>query len=350
MTATVRRLLALAAVVLTGCGRLGFSGSIASSTLALDRHDPRETLADFPLLVVLDDTRADRSLLAADASDLRFLDDSGNVLAHEIEQVGAAGGDPLIAWVRVPTIAGTTTRIVARYGESPPAASSQSVWSASYAVVFHFTPDLRDATTNQHDGVALGAQPAPGMIAGGYAFAAAMQDAVRIVPAADLAFDTFTLSGWMNEATLPPFNLFHALATLEVGTGGGNVFWLGDFTGMYNANVSTTAMPQLALTARPASTGNWAHLALVADATTASLFVDGVQYDQIATGAPLVQDADPIYLGADSNGGTRADSDWLDGTIDELRLEHGVRSAAWLATDDLAMRDRLITYGPIEYR
>jgi hypothetical protein len=335
--------------VVAACGRVGFGGSSAHSTLSLDRHDLGETLVDFPLLVVLDDTRADRSLLAADASDLRFLDDAGNVLASEIEQVGAPGGDELIAWVRVPAITGATTRIVARYGAGSPPPSTQSVWSASYAVVYHFAPDLHDATANHHDGIALGAQPAPGLLGGGCGFVAAMQDAVRIVPAADLAFDAFTVSGWMNEATLPGSNNFHALATLEVGATGGDVFWLGDFSGMLYANVSTTAMAQLALGARPASTGSWTHLALVADATSASLFVDGVPYAQIPTGAPLVQDSDPIYLGADSNGGVRADTDWLDGVADEVRLEHGVRSAAWLAADDLSVRDQMITYGAVEH-
>ena len=48
------------------------------STLRLNRVTNTETLEDVPLLVTLDDTRADRTTLRADAGDLRFRDADGN--------------------------------------------------------------------------------------------------------------------------------------------------------------------------------------------------------------------------------------------------------------------------------
>ena len=153
---------ALAVLLAAGCGRCGFSATTdavatdvapaSRSTLSIDRIDPGGTLLDFPLLVTLDDTRAARDLLDATASNLRFVDASGTVLAHEIDQVGTAGptGAPLLAWVRVPMIVGTTTTIAVEIGGALPAPSSLPVWVSTYEAVYHMT-DSTDATPHHDD-------------------------------------------------------------------------------------------------------------------------------------------------------------------------------------------------------
>lgn len=165
----VARLLVLIAT-LAGCDEVfrfnRADESTPRSVLRLAGFSPAETLTDFPLLVVLDDTRAARELMLPGAADLRFLDVDGNVLPHQIEQVGTPGGAPLIAWVRVPEVVGASTAIAVSYGRTEvPAAATAPVWSASYVAVWHLADTLADATGNNHEGVALGATSAAGSLA-----------------------------------------------------------------------------------------------------------------------------------------------------------------------------------------
>lgn len=64
--------------------------------------------------------------------------------------------------------------------------------------------------------------------------------------------------------------------------------------------------------------------------------------------------AAPIYLGCDRNNNLMMtppgvpDRDFLDGRLDEIRIERTTRSQAWITADVVSMRDQLISYGPIE--
>src|SRR5436190_16378027 len=102
------RALAPTLAVLAGCGRIGFEDrgggdapvardARARSRLMVDRQLPTTPLADFPLPVILNDTRADLSLLAASS----FRAFAGTTeLDVEVETVN--GENPFVAWVRVP--------------------------------------------------------------------------------------------------------------------------------------------------------------------------------------------------------------------------------------------------------
>jgi hypothetical protein len=336
-----------------GCGRAGFddrtgASTLARSTLALDRTDPGEVLADFPLLVVLDDTRADRALIDPTASNVRFLDDNGDVIAHEIEQAGSPGGPPLIAWVRVPQIVGTTTTLTIEYGGTLPAASPDSVWSSAYVAVFHFDEPINptDATTNHHDSISLGSTFVPGFLAGGRAFDPSQQEAVRIDDATDLALPIGTISGMFYENALASPYPYAALAARDnIGSIGALDFWLGEEHGSY-ALISIAPGTQTAVPGNLASAGIWSDLALVSTGTSLILYVDGRQRNTNASG-PIPHSANPIYMGARSDQSSTANNDFLNGVLDEVRFQNVVRSPAWVQADDLSLRDELISYGPI---
>src|SRR5688572_14653369 len=97
------------AVLITGCGRLGFDSlqsgdaatdALATRTLRLDRVAPGEILENFPLPV---------TLTGVDPATLRFFDSDGGELAHEIETA-------VLAWVLVPRIEGTATQLTVQHG------------------------------------------------------------------------------------------------------------------------------------------------------------------------------------------------------------------------------------------
>jgi len=335
-------------IAIAACGRIGFDVEGARTTLRLDRVDPGEPIDNFPLLVVLDDTRAARDLLDPDAANLRFLDARGAVLAHEIEQVGLSGGPPLIAWVRVPAIAGTTTTLTAVIGPLS-APSAQSVWSESFEAVYHLAQDATDATINHHDGAALGAGIATtdGQIGPCQVFSGAQ--AYIINDTATLDVPQLTLSGWINPRVLEATG-FRTLIVRAVPDSTGDDFYLGTQNEAEHSVVWLNPGGPIVLNVAAAAIplGRWTHLAFVADGVQLTSYLDGAPTGKISAPGPIQHDAMPVVIGADQNMSPVPNGNFLDGLADEIRIEHGVRSAAWLRYDDLAQRDQVISYGVVE--
>lgn len=91
-----------------------------------------------------------------DGADLRFVDDAGVVLAHELDDWGS--GASTVAWVRVPVLEPTGAAFWLYYGhdghegDEPPAAPPGEVWpqALGYAAVLHFGGALSDARGQHH--------------------------------------------------------------------------------------------------------------------------------------------------------------------------------------------------------
>lgn len=329
-----------------GCGRIGFDplGARSTRTLRLDLVDPHETLADFPLPVVLDDTRAPRDLLDATASNLRFVDPAtGAVLASELEQVGEPGGLPLVAWVRVPQIVGLATEIELEIGDDVPPPVAESVWSSSYEAVYHMTNGAADATANHHDGAAYGGTPvaSAGQLASAQTFASGA--CYTIADAASLDLPELTVSGWVRVSTAPA--AFASIVGRSVTASNYDDFWLGLHGIKQRVEVAVAPTDDIGFDAGTIATSAWFHLALTADASQLTPYVDGVAGAAKPTGADVEHDPTSIVIGGDEESSSEPNANYLDGAADEIRIEHGVRDAAWLAYDDAAQRDMVIDYG-----
>jgi hypothetical protein len=340
----------------TACGRLGFGSAsstdgAASTRSRLSLAAPAAPLVDFPLMVALDDSRAARDLMQPDASDLRFYDAGGAMLAYEIEQLGAPGGAPLVAWVRVPLIDGPITLDI-DYGHAAPPKPTDSVWSPAYAAVYHLA-DLTDATTNHHDGTwSGGAQnAAAGMIGPTRAFVGAQSDAIAVADAPSLSFTQITASGWLNAQTLVAGSGYAAIVSRENGASVNDDFWIGADNAMQRCDsvVTTTNGAQLGGPADAVTLGTWTHLAMTYDgSSTEVLYKDGVAIKTTAVTGAMLHGAHAILLGADRNNGGQPDADFVDGMLDEVRIESVARSADWVAYDVASQRDQVITYGPVD--
>ena len=73
---------------------------LVTRRLVLDNSASTADFLDFPVLVTLDATKIDYSLIADPAKDLRFEDATQAPIAHEIEHWNPAGES--IVWIRVP--------------------------------------------------------------------------------------------------------------------------------------------------------------------------------------------------------------------------------------------------------
>jgi hypothetical protein len=351
--------LAAGIVVMAACGRIGFDlsgdagASIPGSTLTLDQVTPGESLADFPLLVVLDDTRADRTKFQSGASNVRFYDASGTLLAHEVEQPGQVGGAPFLAWVFVPTIAGLATTIRVTYATAPEPARAPT-WPAPYAAVWHLdeTGDARDSA-GSFDAVATGTNPSAGIIGGAHHFVATHPDYLTVASTTSYAPSAFTFSGWLRPTIVP--SGFFGMATRQVANTSDNDIYLGVVSTGAISTCETASGESDVLANDGLTPGNWIHVVstVTGSAGLFDIYVDGARkMELVIPSTGLTSNARPIFLGADRStaGNTPLvpDSDFLDGDLDEVRLETVERSAAWIQYDDKAERDQVITYGPID--
>ncbi|HEY4182609.1 MAG TPA: LamG domain-containing protein [Kofleriaceae bacterium] len=357
----MRRLFVLLA--LAGCGRLEFGtegnaipAGTPHSTLRLDRVANAETLADFPLLVVLDDTRADRMQMSPDASDLRFRDEAGTPLAHEIEQIGLPGGAPLVAWVRVPNVTRASTTITVEYGNGPQSATGP-VWSDTYQGVWHMggAGDVDDASTHDRPGTNGGTTTVAGRIAEARQFDGTTF--VRVDKGGGVMLPTMTLSGWMNANTFGTSeSKYSDIVTRAFASTAKDDFLLGFNSANAAAIVFHESSVELHVTDTAAiSPGVWTHVAMTWDTHVGILYVDGTEVDRADETDPVLSmNDDPIFIGAGFNnnlGGdpTIPDDDGTDGDIDEVRIESTARTAGWMKMDFASQSDAVISYGTVEY-
>ena len=346
----------LVVALLAGCGRIAFDPiSDATATevrtfLRLDRVAPGEVLIDYPLLVVLDDSRIDRSRLAADASDLRFFDASGQLIPHEIEQLGARGGPALLAWVRVPQILGIDTVISFTYGGTPVPASQTSVWSDEFAAVWHLGANGGQDSTGHFATVAFGTATTSGAIGDALAFVAANKDYMEVADSsAYLLTAGFTVTAWMKPASIPT-SYYAAIAREQQNTADDD-FWLGILTDQPRMECVTLPGGKQPANGSPGEivVDQWVDLAGTVDSTIERVYANGLEVGSIALTSVVVfgNPSQPLFLGADRNGTSPPgvpEIDFLDGALDEVRLHNVARSPAWLQYDDAAMRDQVITY------
>ena len=108
------------------------------------------TLTNFPVLVRLSTAIQGFDYTKITASDIRFADANGTILAHDIERWDTTGTS--LVWVSVPSLSGTTTAFTMYWnpknGATVPAArASQRVWTlAGYAAVWHFNDQNTDGS------------------------------------------------------------------------------------------------------------------------------------------------------------------------------------------------------------
>jgi hypothetical protein len=351
---------ALCLLPLAACGRISFDssqtgdGSVDSRvidpqtvTLALDRYSPSAGLSDFVLPVFLSSARIDRALLAPDASDLYFTETTGALLPHEIEQLGDASA-PLIAWVRV-TDYNASTVLQLHYGGETRDPSTDPTWPASFLGVWHMG-NANDAGVHANNGTLHNTDDATGLIGPALHFHPGDDDWMTVPDSSSLtfAFNQFTLSGWVKLDTMPAF--YAAIFGRQLGDSTDNDFNINVFNGVATGSESFTSTTAHEVSGGAVSVGAWHNIAFTNTGTQLTVYVDGVLTATEPESRVVAHSANPILFGADRNdtNGTTpvgiADSDFIDGTVDEVRLENVARDANWIGASIAAAQDMIISY------
>ena len=126
-----------------------------SFNISFPGYTGSETLTDFPVLVRLSAELNDfkySKCKVQNGGDLRFSDESGNLLAHEIDTWNPSGES--LVWVKVPSL-NADTKIVVHYGCDSPVAAlpATQVWSSGYVGVWHLNENARPLLDSSASGI-----------------------------------------------------------------------------------------------------------------------------------------------------------------------------------------------------
>jgi hypothetical protein len=314
--------------------------------LLLDNAASDTELVDVPVMVVLDESRIRYQDVTDPTTQLRFVDDAGTDLAHEIEHWDASGRS--YVWVHVPTIPARATPSLRMYfgANAGTAERPQDVWP-SYDVVFHAMPDRLASSVGDLPCAATGVSSGSGVVSDAVRFNTGTSN-VRFANSATVltGVEAFTIEMWLyadyteasspatervvlrNGSSIPDGYLVRTapqvadplLFTLEL---------LFTDSGSFPAKYSTVVPLQ-----------RWVYLVYTTDGQQFWTYSDGA-FDDADLASPPRQligstPTTALQLGATQNA--------FAGMIDELRVSRTYRDAAWINAQYLSMTGKLVRF------
>lgn len=301
-----------------------------------------ETLGRTALLVRLHTGNFTFDGVKEDGSDLRFVAaDDKTVLNHQIESFDPLMGMALI-WVDVPVITGGQRQDIWMYygnQKAPATGNGQLTFDPNFTALYHF--DGANGTPPK-DTTAYGntAQSATGAsIDGVMGRALQFSGQPLLLPASPSlqhnAGSAFTFSAWLRLDQANGEQV--VLARRE----GANTLLLGLSQGTPFVEIDG----QRAVSTQPLNPGQWQHLALTAEGSKVSLYVNGRETASLAVVMPAFNSI--MAIGADLPSETAGTYQPFSGAMDELRLSKVARPAAQLLADanSQGAESKLVAYG-----
>ncbi len=263
------------------------------------------------------------ALAKENGADLRFVAEDGKtVLDHQIEKWDALMNEAFV-WVKVPEIKGGAQTKFWLYsgveGEKiEEGGDPKAAYDAETVLAYHFaTGTPADATKNANNASSGGTMFEGALIGPGMRLLG--NTAIKIPASESFKWtegQPMTLSAWV-KVTAPGdegvlFQWSDGPNQLEVGAAKGI-----PYVEIRNAS-GTTRTPS----GDPLPTNAWKHLAVVANATTTTLYVDGKEYGKIDVGIPALTTEAVLGANKDGRGG-------LVGELDEFEISRADRGAGW---------------------
>lgn len=351
--------IALPIIIAVGLTASAFGNFSKSITFEASGYRGSATLDDFPVLVRLS-TAIDGFDYAAfgTGTNLVFMDEGGNIMSHEVDTWDDNGVS--LVWVRVPSLAATTTFTMFYGGESEAASDPAATWAgAGYVGVWHMDESVgavADATG--HGLAAAPAGDAAGIAASArYAGADAPVGHARqtgtstakgylSAPSYDAlgVGDSFTMSGWVrlteNVANSP--RLFSRKDNYKSDNG-----WEIEMATASAANFNVRGAARDSNTCKgtfsPNLQNRWTHLAFVFDGAACTVYTNGhALMSGVVT--PATDNGLPLSIGCDSDGTEQN----IRGAFDECRILDAVASADWIAAEyATVVEDTFLVAGPV---
>ena len=289
------------------------AGPIGASSVLIRLHD-----GDFQFAAAKDD-----------GTDLRFVSaDDKTALPFHIEKYDSLLGEAFV-WVKVPDLKdGAPTTIWLYFANQGPKAvkadDSKATYDADTVLVYHFGEKGASATdfTLSGNSAQNPGLPSDGaMIGGGVRFDG--NSGIGIAASPSLAWSdggAMTWSAWIKPALLAPNA--HILTRRE----GANALVIGVDNGMPFVEVTGAAGTQRSAAGAPMAAKSWHHLAVVAEPSKITVYLDGEVYATLAAPLPALNSL--IQLGAEKDAPVASAS--FVGELDEMQISKAARSAGFI--------------------
>jgi hypothetical protein len=314
--------------------------------------DIRENVCNFPVLVRLNEKVFDFSLAKDDGRDIRFAKSNGVPLVYEIER-----WDPTInkaeVWVKCDTVHGNdSTQFITMYwGNSRAIDVSDGTkvfdTAAGFTGVWHLNEDpsdgpgaIKDRSVNAFHATSSGLMTSSNSIEGTIGKALTFNGKDDYLNAGNVAvFDHYSIGLWVYLNTVDFTQRF--------------IFKDSSYTLWYDriqASIRMEHMDSVAMWSGllqnggvgvPMTTGAWCYLTGTFDGTKTKIYQNGneVTSSNEITAHPLVSQ-NPLLFGKSWK------VDFVDGSMDEIRVERTARSADWVKLCYMNQRidDKLIKF------
>ena len=317
---------------------------------------PNTDQSGFPVLINLATDSGLSAHAQTSGNDILFTSSDGiTQIPYEREKY-TSGAGALVAWVRVPTLSHTADTVLYMYYGNSGASDQQqktSVWDSNYKLVYHLgdasSPAL-DSTSNGNNGTQSGGVTfgAAGQIDGATTYAnsgslneyisAASQPLgsssylgsftyhlwIRVTGSVTLASDTTSASGsyFLDRTAAQAGNPLLSLIAVS-GSHWGYQTRYDDGTGIGGPSGGTLTS---------GGSGAWTHIEMVRDFANNlfRLYVNGAQVGTTASNSSKPLTPSTPKLGRHATFGSPC---WLNGLIDEFRIQSVARSADWIKTE-----------------
>lgn len=301
----------------------------------IDNSDQNTTFTNQPVLIRLNSSVAGYSNFKSDGSDIRFVaSDNSTNLDFEVESWDVNGNS--YVWVRIPTVAASTTTTIFMYFDNPSATLGQnptSLWTR-YQAVWHLeesasgtAPQFKDSTaTGKHGTAVNGPTTAPGIIGNALSFGG-NYDSMDVGSLISTLGGTATLSYWIktNQTGNNTNYLAPGVTGVEEQGGVNDIFW-----GWFDASgfIAVTAGNGTGAKSNLAINDNvWRHITITRNATdgAVSFYVNGVLNNSGTSGVGNITTDFSKFGVIPSTAGPGQE---FDGTLDEIRITNTILSAA----------------------
>ena len=314
--------------------------------ITIDNTKVGGTVTDFPVLISL---TTDTELAASaqnDGDDILFTQtDEVTKIPHEIEVFDGGDGE-LVAWVKVPSVSGSTdTDIYMYYGNATVGNQEDitAVWDSNYLGVWHLHDDFLDSTSNNLDGTNNSTVDIIGKIADGQDF---IHDTntqnVDLGNPSILNFGTgnWTIQCWWLKTSGEDSTQEEAMLIGKGGGGSGGIrYVLQNQTnpgGGPSLIVDDNSVKYLIQEGSTLADGAWHMSHGVRDGTTLRFYRDKVEKGTrtIPSGYDLSGVSQKnAYIGRLTSQSSGNPIKGWPGDIDEVRISNTVRSANWITTE-----------------
>ena len=321
----------------------------------LDLDSGQNTQLDgFTILVRLDTSRIDYAQTHTNGQDLRFLDDQGGALFHEIELWNENGVS--LIWVRVPSVkvrnGSDGSSLYMYYGNeaAKDSENAKGVWSDGYHGVWHLSEGggsfVDSSGKSLTDAKNYGSTQLGSSILGkGRSFKASNKQYIDTLNKDNLA--KFTIEAWVRSSNGP---------ATDQGVNGPllreqnyQFTWDHDTPGFAGAVVFKASPPTNDWVASPFTSLNantWYYLAATYDGTKLRSYNNGLKKGEVDAKPPLAESLTAKIGRHEPDVDAKS---YFNGDVDEVRISQTSHTDEWIAAQYKSMMDSgFVTFGPEE--